>query len=71
MAVAGENFLGVSGNVHATRAFGVVPVNVHIRKFGTLPVLVDGAVLLEDAVEVKGVAFANVFNAKVVNNEGE
>ena len=40
------------------------------QKFGTLPVLSDGVVLIEDVAEVKCVAFANIFNSEVINNEG-
>ena len=71
MAVAGEEFLNVAWHRHATRSFGVFPVKVHARIFGTLPVLSDGVVLLEEVAESKGVAFADVFNAEVIDNEGE
>ena len=71
MAVAGEEFIDVAwhGNVKCT--FGLVPVKGHAGKFGALPVLSDGVVLIEDVTEVKGVAFADVFNAEVIENEGE
>ena len=36
VAVAGEEFLGVAWNAHATHMFGIVPVKVHTGKFGTL-----------------------------------
>ena len=68
MVVAGEGFLVVGGHVHATRVFVVVPVKVHTGKFGTLPVISDVVVLLEDVADVKGVAFADVFNAEVIDN---
>ena len=71
MAGAGDKFLGVSWHGHATHAFGLVPVKFHAGKFGTLPVLNDDVVLLEDVAEVKGVAFSDLFNAKVMDNEGE
>ena len=69
--VAGEDFINVSWHGHATRAFGLVPVKVHAGNFGTLAVLSDGVVLLEDVTDVTGVAFIEVFNAKVIDNEGE
>ena len=71
MAVAGEEILGVAWHGHLTPAFGVVPVEFYARKFCTLLVLSDGVVLIEAVAEVKGVAFADVFNAKVVDNEGK
>ena len=69
--VAGEDLLDVAWHRHAPHAFVVVPVKVHAGKFGTLSVLSDGVVLIEDVTEVKGVAFADVFNAEVIENEGE
>ena len=39
--------------------------------FFTLPYLSDGVVLLEEIPVVKGLAFTDVFNAKVIKNEGE
>ena len=48
----------------------IVPFKVYAGKFGTLPVLSDGVVLLEDVAEAKGVALAKLFNAKFVNNDG-
>ena len=71
MDVAGEEFIGGAWNEHATREFEVVPFKVHTGKFCTLAFLSDGIVLLEDVAEVKGVVFADVFNSKVINNEGE
>ena len=71
VTVAGKDFLDVAWHRHATRSFGVVPVKVHAEKFGYFPVLGDKVVLLENVAEVKGVAFAGVFNAEVVENEGE
>ena len=68
MVVAGEGFLVVGGHVHATRVFVVVPVKVHTGKFGTLPVISDVVVLLDDVADVKGVACADVFNAEVIDN---
>ena len=71
VAVVGEEFLEVYWHGHRTHVFGVVPVQFHAGKFGTLPVLSDGVVLLEDIVEVKGVAFTDIFNAEFIDDEGE
>ena len=71
MAVAGKGFLYVAGYGHSTRTFVAVPVKVHTREFGTLPVLSDGVVLLEDVAEMKGLAFTNVLNSEVIDNEGK
>ena len=68
MALEGEEFINEAWHGYAKRAFGVVPVNVHTGKFGTLTVISDGIVLLEDVTEVKGVEFTGVFNAKVIKN---
>ena len=46
MAVADEDLLDVAWHRHAPHAFVVVPVKVHAGKFGTLPVLSDGVVLI-------------------------
>ena len=46
-------------------------MKIHPGKFGTLLVFSDGVVLIEDIAEVKGVAFADVFDAKVTDNESE
>ena len=71
MTISGEEFLNIAWHGNATSAFGVVPVKFHAGKFDTLPVLSDGVVLIEDVAEVKGMAFTNVFNAEVIDNEGE
>ena len=69
--VAGEEFIDVAWYGHATHAFEIAPVKVHAVKCVTIPVLSNGVVLLEDVAEVKGVAFDDLFNAKVIKNEGE
>ena len=69
--VADEEFFDVAWHGHAESAFGVVTVKVHADEFGTLPVLSDGVVLLEDVAEVKCMAFYDVLNAKVIGNDGE
>ena len=55
----------------ATRPFDVVPGKVDTSVFLAFPILGDGVMLLQDRVEVLGVALVNVFDAKVVNNERE
>ena len=49
-------------------AFGVIPVEVDAEKKGAGPVLGDIVVLKEDVAKVVGVAFADVFDAKVIND---
>ena len=48
--------------------FGVVPVEVDAGKAGAGPVLGDIVVLKEDVVKLVGVAFADVSDAKVIND---
>ena len=71
MDVAGEDLLDVAWHGHVIHAFGLVPVKVHAGMFFTLPYLSDAVVLLEDVPAMKGLAFTDVFNAKVIKNEGE
>ena len=71
MAVGGKKFLNAAWHGYAAREFGVVPFKVYVSKFGNLKVLSDGIVILEDISEGKGMAFVDVFNAKVISNEGE
>ena len=71
VTVAGEEFLNVAWHGHATGVFGVVPFKVHAGKFGTLQVLSDVVVIIEDVAEVKGVVFSNVLNAVFIDNEGK
>jgi len=71
VAVLDEHILDVALHGEETCAFGVVPCKVDTGVFLALPVFSDGVVLLEDRSEVQDVAFTNVFNAKVVGNEGE
>ena len=52
----------------ATGAVCVVPVEVNAHKSGAGPVLGEFIVLEEDVAKVAGVAFANVFNAKVIDD---
>ncbi len=52
-------------------ALGVVPIHVHFNVERSGPI--DGAdiVFVENFGEMVGVFFANIFNAKVVDAEGE
>ena len=52
----------------ATGEFGVVPGDIDAGKSGAGPVLGDFIMLKEDVAKVIGVAFVDVFCAKVVND---
>ena len=52
----------------ATGAFGVVPGKIDTGEAGAGPVLGDFVMLEEGVAKVVGVAFVDVFYAKVVNN---
>ena len=52
----------------ATGAFGLVPGDIDAGESGAGPVLGDFIMLEEDVAKVIGVAFFDVFYAKVVNN---
>ena len=52
----------------ATGAFGVVPGEIDAGEAGAGPVLGDLLMLKEGVAHVVGVAFVDVFYAKVVNN---
>ena len=49
----------------------IVPLQVDAREEVTFPVLGDVVVFFESCLEVEGVAFADVLNAKVVNEQAE
>ena len=52
-------------------AVGVVPGEVDTRESGARPVLGEFILLEEDVAKVVGMAFANIFDAKVIENEAE
>ena len=52
----------------STGAFGVVPGNIDAGKTGAGPVLGDFVMFEEGVAKVVGVAFVNVFYARVVND---
>ena len=52
----------------ATGAFGLVPDKIDAGEAGAVPVLGDFVMLEEGVAQVVGVAFVNVFYAKVVND---
>ena len=54
-----------------TGAFRVVPGEIDAGKAGAGPVLGDFVMLEEGVTKVVGMAFVDVFYAKVVNNETE
>ena len=55
----------------ATGAVCVVPGEVYAGESGSGPVLGEFIVIKEDVAKVVGVAFANVFDSKVIDNESE
>ena len=71
VAVLGEHVLEVAFHGERTCALGVVPSKVDTGVFLAFPVFRDRVVLLKDRTEVQGVAFSNIFNTEVIDNEGE
>ena len=63
-----EEVLDVVLDGKTADAFGVVPAGVNAGKTGAGPVLGDIVVLKEDVAKVIGVAFADVFDAEVVDD---
>ena len=63
-----EEVFNVIIDGQATGAVGVVPCEINSGELGAEPVLGDFIMLEEDVAKVIGVAFVNVFYAKVVNN---
>ena len=55
----------------AAGEIGVVPLKVDAGVQVSFPVLSDLIVLFQDCSEVDGVALANVFDAKIVNDKSE
>ena len=53
---------------HAEGAVGVVPGEADAGKLGAGPVLGEFIVLKEYVAKVVGMAFANIFDAKVIDN---
>ena len=53
---------------HTAGVVGVVPGEVDAGKSGARPVLGEFIVLEEDVAEVVGVAFANIFDAKAIDD---
>ena len=68
MAPFEEDVIYVVLDVKTAGVFGVFPVEVNAGKTGAGPVLSDIVVLKEDVAKVVGVAFANVFDAEVIND---
>ena len=66
MAPFEEKVLDVVLDGKTVGAFCVVPVEVDVGETGAVPVLVDIVVLKEDVTKVVGMAFSDVFDAKVV-----
>ena len=68
MAPFEEEFLDVVLDGKAAGMVGVVPGEVNSGESGAGPVLGEFIVLEEDVAKVVGVAFANIFDAEVIDN---
>ena len=66
-----QSCLEIFWHGYVTGACGVVPVNSDSAEQGTGPVDGDGVEFLEVLNEVVGILFSNVFDSKVINDEGE
>ena len=61
----------IVGHEYVTGACGIVPGNGNSTEEGTDSFDGDGVQFLEGLDEVAGVLLANIFNPKVVDDEGE
>ena len=68
MAPFKEEFFDIMFYGQTTGAVGVVPGEVDAGELRAGPVLGEFIVLEEDVAKVFGVAFAKIFDAKVINN---
>ena len=68
MTPSEEEVLDVVLDGDTAGAFGVIPVEVDAGETVAGPVLGDIVVLKEDVAKMVGVAFADVFDAKVVDD---
>ena len=71
LVVMSKDLGDVALHGYAASAFVVVPVEVHACKIGAFPVLGHGVILLKDVAEVQGVALTDIFNAEIVDDDGE
>ena len=63
-----EEVLNIMFDRKTEGAVGVFPGEVDAGELGAGPVLGEFIVFEEDAAKVVGVAFANIFDAKVIND---
>ena len=63
-----EEFFDIMFDGKTAGAVGVVPVEVNAGESGAGPVLGEFIVLEEDVAKVVGVAFANIFDAEVIDD---
>ena len=68
MAPLEKEFFDVILDGQATGAFGVVPGEIDAGEAGAGPILDDLVMIEEGVAQVVGVAFVDVFYAKVVND---
>ena len=68
MAPSEEEVLDIVLDGNTVGAFGVIPFEVDAGETGAGPVLGDIVVPKEDVVKVAGMAFADVFDDKVVDD---
>ena len=68
MAQFNEEVFDIMFDGQAAGAVRVVPGEVDAGESGSGPVLGEFIVLEEDVAKVVGVAFANIFDAKVIND---
>ena len=68
MIVFDEEVAYVVFHRESTFTFGVIPVKVDTRKFGTIPIGSDVMVFAEDVGEVVCMFASNILNTEIVND---
>ena len=66
-----ENILDVVLDGEASIAFVVIPLKIDAGVVRSCPILGDFIVFDDDVTKVVGVAFANVFDAKIIHCKAE
>ena len=66
-----ENILDVVLDGEATSLLVVVPLKIDAGVVRACPILVDFIAFDEDVTKVVGVAFADIFEAKIINYKAE
>ena len=66
-----DNILDVVLNGESSSALVVVPLNIDAGVVRACPILGDFIVFDEDVTKVVGVAFADVFDAKIIHYKAE